>query len=210
MPKEAIKDGTKLVDEILPINIVEMPLAKVEGEFYDVDGNRLEGYPLRLAIKEWSPTTHGKAFNRKAVDDFINLLNLMPNTYVASSIKKGNEPKTLELQYRAYQDISLTLGRSGSVPQNRQSINIARTLYDAYPHNNLLPIDAERDCRSLQSLLAKVTEENFDDDLFGFIVAEIVEDGESTLDGAIRALERSKDDMEVVLRALRDANLSQQ
>jgi len=85
-------------------------------------------------------------------------------------------------------------------------INIARIVYDAYPHADLLPIDSERDCRSLQDLLAKVTGENIGDGLFTFMVVEIIEGGESTLNGAIRVLEQAKADVEAVLQALRDAD----
>jgi hypothetical protein len=90
------------------------------------------------------------------------------------------------------------------MPKNAE-INIARVIYDAYPHSDLLPIDPEKDCRSLQSLLAKVTTENIGDSLFRFIIVEIVEGGESTLDGAIQVLEQAKKDVDAVLHALRIA-----
>jgi len=89
--------------------------------------------------------------------------------------------------------------------ETKEQINIARIVYDAYPHADLLPIDAEKDCRNLQSLLAKVTRENIGDGLFTFMVVEIIEGGESTLNGAIRVLEQAKADVEAVLQALRDA-----
>ena len=84
--------------------------------------------------------------------------------------------------------------------------NIARMVYDAYPHADLLPIEPERDCRSLEGLLARVAGENIGDGLFTFMVVEVVEGGESTLDGAIRVLEQAKADVEAVLKALRDAS----
>jgi hypothetical protein len=87
----------------------------------------------------------------------------------------------------------------------KEQLNIARVIYDAYPHSDLLPIDAERDCRSLQTLLARVTSENIGDGLFTFMVVEIVEGGESTLSGAIRVLEQTRADVETVLQALLDA-----
>jgi hypothetical protein len=92
------------------------------------------------------------------------------------------------------------------MPKAKEQTNIARIVYDAYPDADLLPIDAERDCRSLQSLLAKVTGENIGDSLFSFMVVEIVEGGESTLDGAIRVLEQARADVEAVLQALQDAD----
>jgi len=91
------------------------------------------------------------------------------------------------------------------MPKTKEKINIARIIYDAYPHADLLPIDPEQDCYTMQSLLAKVTGENIGDSLFKFVVIEIVEGGDSTLDGGIRVLERAKADVEAVLQALRDA-----
>jgi hypothetical protein len=98
------------------------------------------------------------------------------------------------------------LKRSKIMLKSKEQTNIARIIYDAYPHSDLLPIDAERDCRSLQTLLAKVTSENIGDGLFTFMVIEIVEGGESTLNGAIRVLEQTKEDVEAVLQSLRDAD----
>ena len=86
--------------------------------------------------------------------------------------------------------------------KTKNQINIARIIYDAYPHSDLLPIYPERDCRDLQILFTKVTTENIGDSLFKFIVIEIVEGGESTVDGAIRVMERAKEDVEAVLQAL--------
>ena len=94
--------------------------------------------------------------------------------------------------------------------QNKEQINIARIIYDAYPHADLLPIDAEQDCRSLQSLLAKVTNDNIGDGLFTFMVVEIIEGGEGTLNGAIRVLEQAKADVEAVLQALQEVQAEQE
>ena len=93
--------------------------------------------------------------------------------------------------------------------KTKKEINIARMIYNAYPHSDLLPVDPEQDCRSLESLLAKVTGDNIGDSLFRFIIVEIVEGGESTLDGAIRVLEQARADVEAVLDALQKANTDQ-
>ncbi len=91
----------------------------------------------------------------------------------------------------------------------KKEVNIARIIYDAYPHADLLPIAPERDCGSLQTLLARVTGENIGDGLFKFMVVEIVEGSESTMDGAIRVLERARVDVETVLQALQNASDNQ-
>ena len=91
----------------------------------------------------------------------------------------------------------------------QKEINIARIIYDAYPHADLLAIDPDQDCRNLQTLLSKVTSENIGDGLFKFMVIEIIEGGESTLDGAIRVMEQAREDVEAVLQALRTASVNQ-
>ena len=95
------------------------------------------------------------------------------------------------------------------MPNTKEQTNIARIIYGAYPHADLLPFDPEQDCRTLQTLLARVTGENIGDSLFTFMVVEIVEGGESTLAGAIRVLDRAKVDVEAVLQALRNADADQ-
>ena len=92
---------------------------------------------------------------------------------------------------------------------HKKKINIARIIYDVYPHADLLPIDPDQDCHSLQALLSKVTSENIGDSLFKFLVVEIVEGGENTLDGAIRVLKRARIDVETVLQALQAASVNQ-
>lgn len=91
----------------------------------------------------------------------------------------------------------------------QKEINIARIIYDAYPHADLLAIDPDQDCRNLQTLLSKVTGENIGDGLFKFMVIEIIEGGESTLDRAIRVMERAREDVEAVLQALQTASINQ-
>ena len=81
-------------------------------------------------------------------------------------------------------------------------LNIARIVYDSYPHNDLLPIDPDRDCRDLQTLVKFVKDNDIGDGLFRFLVLEIVEGGEGTLQGAIRVVRCAMDDVEAVLRGL--------
>ena len=83
-----------------------------------------------------------------------------------------------------------------------QEVNIARILYDAYPASDLLPLDPDRDCHDLQVLLEKVRSSSIGDTLFQFLVFEIIEGGEGTLDGAVRVIKRARGDVDAVLQAL--------
>ncbi|HUT58596.1 MAG TPA: hypothetical protein VNA25_12195 [Phycisphaerae bacterium] len=84
-------------------------------------------------------------------------------------------------------------------------LNLARIVYDAYPHSDLLPLDPEKDCRDLQALMEKVRGTEIGDTLFQFLVLEIVEGGEGTLEGTIRVIERARGDVDAVLQALKRA-----
>lgn len=83
-----------------------------------------------------------------------------------------------------------------------KQINIAKLLYAAYPHADLLPIDPAKDCCDLDTLLTKVTGEDIGDSLFRFMVVEMVEGGQSSLSGAIRVIDRAREDVQAVLEAL--------
>jgi len=87
------------------------------------------------------------------------------------------------------------------MPKNA-GLSIARIVYDAYPHSDLLPIDPDQDCRSLRTLMTRVCDGDIGDGLFRFLVVEIVEGGEGTVSGAIRVVRRARDDVEAVLEGL--------
>jgi hypothetical protein len=83
-----------------------------------------------------------------------------------------------------------------------QRPSLARLVYDAYPHSDLLPLDPEADCHDLRTLMHSVWGDGIGDGLFRFLVIEMVEGGEGTLSGAIRVVRRARDDVEAVLQAL--------
>jgi len=83
-----------------------------------------------------------------------------------------------------------------------QQPNLARIVYEAYPHSDLLPLDPDADCRDLRTLMHRVWGDGIGDGLFRFLVIEMVEGGEGTLRGAIRVVRRARDDVEAVLQAL--------
>ena len=83
-----------------------------------------------------------------------------------------------------------------------QRPNLARIVYEAYPHSDLLPLDPDSDCRDLRTLMHRVWGDGIGDGLFRFLVIEMVEGGEGTLSGAIRVVRQARDDVEAVLQAL--------
>ncbi len=104
VPEASIKDGVELVNELLFVKVLESPVTESKVEYYDAEQNKVEkGYLRRSAIEKWSPLKMGELANRKALDDFVNLLNLNPDRYVAAIVSKGTEPNTLALGYNVYE-----------------------------------------------------------------------------------------------------------
>lgn len=104
VPEALIKDGVELVGELLFIKVLEAPITGTKIEFYDADRNEVEkGYLRRSILHKWSPLKMGEVANQKALDDFVNLLNLNPDRYVAAIVSRGVEPNTLSLGYNVYE-----------------------------------------------------------------------------------------------------------
>jgi hemolysin activation/secretion protein len=104
VPEASIKDGVELVNELLFIKVLESPITESKIEYYDADQNKVEkGYLRRSTIEKWSPLKMGELANRKSLDDFVNLLNLNPDRYVAAIVSRGSEPNTLALGYNVYE-----------------------------------------------------------------------------------------------------------
>lgn len=104
VPSEALLEGRKLQDEILPIKVLEASVSKVTITHYDPENEMVEkGYLIDSAVRDWSPVTVGDIINRKELDDFVNLLNLNPDRYVSAVVSKGVEPNSLAIGYNIYE-----------------------------------------------------------------------------------------------------------
>jgi hemolysin activation/secretion protein len=104
VPEGAIKDGNKLVDDILPINVLEAPVSEVRIKYYDAERNEVEeGYLRRSTLEDWSPVERDKVASQKELDYLVNLLNLDPDRHVSAVVSRGAEPNTLAIQYDVYE-----------------------------------------------------------------------------------------------------------
>jgi hemolysin activation/secretion protein len=104
VPEGAIKDNVELVDEILPIKILEAPITEVRVKFFDAERNEVEeGYLRRSALEEWSPAKPDKVASQKALDYLVNLLNLNPDRHISAVVSRGAEPNTLAIEYDIYE-----------------------------------------------------------------------------------------------------------
>ncbi len=104
IPKGTLKEGMELEDGILLIKVTEAPVGAVNMKFYGADQNEVEqSYLRRSALEGWSPVKAGKVANQKALDHFVNLLNLNPDRHVSVMVSKGAEPNTLNVQYDVYE-----------------------------------------------------------------------------------------------------------
>ena len=104
IPVEAVEGRDKLVDKILPIEVLEGKIAEIAVERYDFDRQELEkGFLKESALKSWSPVKEGEVIQKNKVDDFVKLLNLNPDRYVSAVISRSAEPNALNLTYDVYE-----------------------------------------------------------------------------------------------------------
>jgi len=104
VPAEAVQEETRLVDNILPVQILEGKIAQISVGRYDF-GRRPqeEGFLKSSVIESWSPIREGDVIRKKALDDFVRLLNLNPDRYVSPVVSRSAEPNALNLSYDVYE-----------------------------------------------------------------------------------------------------------
>jgi hemolysin activation/secretion protein len=104
VPSDVLIDGERLTNDILHIEVLEAMVTKVRVTQYDIEQNEVEeGYLSKEAVLEWSPIKEGQVGNQKALDDYVNLLNLNPDRYVSAVVTQGDEPDTLTVAYDIYE-----------------------------------------------------------------------------------------------------------
>jgi len=104
IPVEAVEGTDKLVDKILPIEVLEGKIAEIAVERYDFDRQEVEkGFLKESVLKTWSPVKEGEVIQKNKVDDFVKLLNLNPDRYVSAVISRSAEPNALNLTYDVYE-----------------------------------------------------------------------------------------------------------
>lgn len=103
IPNAAVQ-GTALIDNVLPLEVLEGKIAEIAVERYDFDRQEVEkGFLKESALKLWSPVKEGEVIQKNKVDDFVKLLNLNPDRYVSAVISRSAEPNALNLTYDVYE-----------------------------------------------------------------------------------------------------------
>ena len=104
VPSEALIDGRRLEDEILPVIVLEASVSEVTTNYYNPENEKVEkGFLSSPAVKDWSPAKVEAEANQKELDDFVNLLNLNPDRYVSVIVSKGAEPNSIAVGYNIYE-----------------------------------------------------------------------------------------------------------
>ena len=104
VPSEALIEGKRLLNEVLPVTGLEAKITDVTVKTYDPNQNETEkGYLLSSAVLDWSPVKVGQVANQKELDEFVNLLNLNPDRYISAVVTKGAEEKSLAVAYDIYE-----------------------------------------------------------------------------------------------------------
>ncbi|MFC1739161.1 ShlB/FhaC/HecB family hemolysin secretion/activation protein [Planctomycetota bacterium] len=103
VPTEAVS-GNKLQNDVLQIEVLEAEVSSVAIRSYEPNQVEVEeGYLRKTAVMDWSPIKEGEVANQKALDDFVNLLNLNPDRYVSAVVTKGATPRSLSVEYDIYE-----------------------------------------------------------------------------------------------------------
>ncbi|MHC4152673.1 MAG: ShlB/FhaC/HecB family hemolysin secretion/activation protein, partial [Planctomycetota bacterium] len=103
VPQESIVED-QLVDEILQIEVLEAPISSITVNSYEPNQvPATEPYLKSSTILKWSPVKVGEVADQKALNDFVNLLNLNPDRYVSAVVSKGVTPKSLSVDYDIYE-----------------------------------------------------------------------------------------------------------
>ena len=103
VPAAAVR-GTELVDNILPLEVLEGKIAKITVEKYDFERQDVEkGFLKDSVLESWSPLKEGEAIQKNKLDNFVRLLNLNPDRYVSAVISRSAEPNALNLAYDVYE-----------------------------------------------------------------------------------------------------------
>jgi hemolysin activation/secretion protein len=104
IPASAVSVDGKLVDQILPIEVLEGRVSEVQVERYDFDRQTQEkGYLNDGLIKKWSPIKPGQVIKKKKLDDYVGQLNRNPDRYVSAVITRSANPNALNLGYDVYE-----------------------------------------------------------------------------------------------------------
>jgi hemolysin activation/secretion protein len=104
VPAEAVEEGTKFKDKILPIRVLEGKIAKLRIERYDFDRQeRQKGFLKDSVLESWSPAKADEVIHKKQLDDFLKLLNLNPDRHISAVISRSAEPNALNLTYDVYE-----------------------------------------------------------------------------------------------------------
>lgn len=103
VPAAAVR-GTELVDNILPLEVLEGKIAKITVEKYNFERQDVEkGFLKDSVLESWSPLKEGEAIQKNKLDNFVRLLNLNPDRYVSAVISRSAEPNALNLAYDVYE-----------------------------------------------------------------------------------------------------------
>lgn len=103
VPAETISEN-QLQDDVLSIEVIEAAVSSVNVRLYEPNQVEVEkGYMRKSAILDWSPVKVGEVPNQKALDEFVNLLNLNPDRYVSAMVSRGVTPRSLSVEYDIYE-----------------------------------------------------------------------------------------------------------
>ncbi len=101
---DAIDREARFVDGVLPIRVIEARLADVTTKWFDFDGQERQEHVLtETFVEKHSPVQKGQVVRKKALDEYVRLLNVNPDRQVTAVASPSEEPNALHLTYDVYE-----------------------------------------------------------------------------------------------------------
>lgn len=104
VPSDAFAPEGPIRRGILPVKVLEARVMEVRSRVFDPNNQPARKTYLRPGLVEkWSPAKPGTTLRQKKLNDFLNIMNLNPDRYVAAIISKSSEPNALSVEYNVYE-----------------------------------------------------------------------------------------------------------
>lgn len=104
VPTDAFAPDGAIRRGILRVQVLEARVMEITSQTFDPNNQPARRTYLRPGLVEaWSPTQPGELLHRKKLSDFLNIMNLNPDRYVAAIIRKAEEPNAISVRYNVYE-----------------------------------------------------------------------------------------------------------
>jgi hemolysin activation/secretion protein len=103
MEGPAVDGITHLKDGRLTIEVIEGKVDSITITHYDFDREPIEPILKEESFLAWAPVQPGDLIKSKELDDYVRLMNVNPDRYIAPVITRGADDEALSINYDIYE-----------------------------------------------------------------------------------------------------------